>query len=145
VNRYYDRQGNLIPGSEWSLADNTLLKTTVSEHFDVSTIYLGLDHNWGDGPPLIFETMVFSDGPLNQDCERYTTEEQAREGHTRWVKRAEEAEAGRLHPEPSDVADDLMDVLRKHFGYLPDEILSSTTHRTIHEIAQYQRDAVMES
>lgn len=25
----------------------------------VSTVFLGLDHNWGEGPPLLFETMVF--------------------------------------------------------------------------------------
>jgi len=25
----------------------------------ISTVFLGLDHNWGDGPPLLFETMVF--------------------------------------------------------------------------------------
>jgi hypothetical protein len=26
----------------------------------VSTIFLGLDHAWGDGPPILFETMAFS-------------------------------------------------------------------------------------
>jgi hypothetical protein len=31
----------------------------------VSTTFLGLDHNfWGEGPPLIFETMVFADKRL---------------------------------------------------------------------------------
>jgi hypothetical protein len=29
--------------------------------FWVSTVFLGLDHNWGDGPPLLFETMIFRD------------------------------------------------------------------------------------
>ena len=29
----------------------------------VSTVFLGLDHNWGVGPPLIFETMVFKSWP----------------------------------------------------------------------------------
>lgn len=29
--------------------------------FRVSTIFLGLDHSFGRGPPLIFETMVFTD------------------------------------------------------------------------------------
>jgi hypothetical protein len=27
----------------------------------VSTVFLGLDHSWGDGPPLLFETMIFDD------------------------------------------------------------------------------------
>jgi len=25
----------------------------------ISTVFIGLDHNWGDGPPHLFETMVF--------------------------------------------------------------------------------------
>lgn len=28
----------------------------------VSTVFLGLDHNWGGGKPLLFETMIFSRG-----------------------------------------------------------------------------------
>jgi hypothetical protein len=28
-------------------------------HFWVSTVFLGLDHSFGDGAPLVFETMVF--------------------------------------------------------------------------------------
>jgi hypothetical protein len=26
----------------------------------VSTVFLGLDHSWGYGPPLLFETMIFN-------------------------------------------------------------------------------------
>lgn len=25
----------------------------------ISTVFLGIDHQWGKGPPLIFETMIF--------------------------------------------------------------------------------------
>lgn len=46
----------------------------------VSTVFLGLDHNWGEGPPLVFETMVFRDGN-GDDCQRYSTWLQAMEGH----------------------------------------------------------------
>ena len=48
----------------------------------VSTVYLGLDHGWGDGPPLIYETMIFG-GPNDQWQDRYTTREQAVKGHRR--------------------------------------------------------------
>ena len=45
----------------------------------VSTVFLGLDHNYmPDGPPLLFETMVF---PECDFCERYSTWEQAVAGH----------------------------------------------------------------
>lgn len=54
----------------------------------ISTVWLGTDHNYWDGPPLVLETMVFKD---HSDiyCERYTTWAEAEEGHKRavqWVK-----------------------------------------------------------
>ena len=47
---------------------------------DVSTIFLGLDHAWGNGPPLLFETMVFG-GALDQEQDRCSTWEQAETMH----------------------------------------------------------------
>ena len=46
----------------------------------VSTVFLGLDHNWGDGPPLLFETMVFG-GEHDEEQERYATWDEAVAGH----------------------------------------------------------------
>ena len=47
----------------------------------VSTVFLGLDHNFGrEGPPILFETMVFG-GPLDGEQWRYETWEQAEAGH----------------------------------------------------------------
>jgi hypothetical protein len=49
----------------------------------VSTVWLGLDHNFGGkGPPLIFETMVFG-GTNSEYQERYSTEAAAIAGHER--------------------------------------------------------------
>ena len=53
----------------------------------VSTVFLGLDHQWGDGPPLIFETMIFG-GPKNQYQDRYSTYEEALAGHEKALKLA---------------------------------------------------------
>ena len=56
----------------------------------ISAVWLGLDHRFGsDGPPLIFETMVFpSKSDLREsDCERYATEDEARAGHAAMVAR----------------------------------------------------------
>ena len=51
----------------------------------VSTVFLGLDHNFMlDGPPMLFETMVFG-GKHDMFQKRYCTEEQAKEGHARAV------------------------------------------------------------
>jgi hypothetical protein len=56
---------------------------TVAEGIEVSTVFLGLDHGWGDGPPLLFETMIFSSNNEDLDgyCERYATWDEAEEGH----------------------------------------------------------------
>lgn len=54
----------------------------------VSTVWLGLDHNfYSDGPPLIFETMVFPSNSYDElDMARYSTEAEAKAGHERMVK-----------------------------------------------------------
>jgi len=57
-------------------------KTTVGS-VDVSTVFLVLDHNWGDGPPLVFETMVF--GGEGEPQWRYATWDEAIAGHERVV------------------------------------------------------------
>ncbi len=47
----------------------------------VSTVFLGLDHNYyPSGPPILFETMVFG-GPLDGYQYRYATFEEALQGH----------------------------------------------------------------
>lgn len=50
----------------------------------VSTVFLGLDHNFGSGPPLLFETMIFG-GPHDQWQCRYSTLDEAECGHVRVV------------------------------------------------------------
>lgn len=37
-------------------------ETRIGRAFWVSTVFFGLDHQWRDGPPVLFETMVFG-GP----------------------------------------------------------------------------------
>jgi hypothetical protein len=46
----------------------------------VSTVFLGLDHSWNDGPPVLWETMIFG-GQHEGYQERYTSLEEAVEGH----------------------------------------------------------------
>lgn len=48
----------------------------------VSTVFLGLDHSFGDGPPILWETMIFG-GEHDQYQERYTTREVALAGHAK--------------------------------------------------------------
>ena len=53
---------------------------------EVSTVFLSLDHQWGDGPPVLFETMVFARGSMHDErCERYHTWDEAVAGHDQIV------------------------------------------------------------
>ena len=85
---YYDRQGKpLTDTMEWGRLHSDyeykrVAETTIGRLW-VSTVWLGLDHSFGDGPPLIFETMVFvaGEGGDDLDCRRYSTEAEALAGH----------------------------------------------------------------
>jgi hypothetical protein len=73
---------------ELKLGDRKVGATEVGE-VRISTVFFGLDHQFGDGPPLLFETMVFG-GPLDQETVHYSTWKQAEEGHSEMVRRVEE-------------------------------------------------------
>ena len=51
---------------------------------EVSTVFLGMDHSFGRGSLLLYETMVFGDEDGIQ--ERYSTKEEALAGHDKIVK-----------------------------------------------------------
>ena len=53
----------------------------------VSTVFLGLDHNWGKGPPILWETMVFRHGGSEEMDRCSGSREQAEAMHERMVKR----------------------------------------------------------
>lgn len=58
--------------------------TDLDDNVHVSTVFLGVDHAWGQGPPILFETMVFRSGD-GQDCWRYHTWDAAAAGHEQVV------------------------------------------------------------
>ncbi len=84
----FDRQGRPLSHMEWSkLLENPEYKIVArleedrdGEHLLISTVWLGLNHNWGPGKPLIFETMIFG-GPYNEWQMRWTSEKEAVKGH----------------------------------------------------------------
>jgi hypothetical protein len=92
--RYYAVNGRPMAMVEWArvfgnyrhIGDDIL---RIRGHvLRVSTVWLGLDHNWNPhGPPLIFETMVFENGTIFDDfmC-RYSTLAQAQRGHILMVR-----------------------------------------------------------
>lgn len=46
----------------------------------ISTVFLGVDHKWEDGPPLLFETMIFG-GPHGEYQTRSSTWDEAEQQH----------------------------------------------------------------
>lgn len=74
---------------EWATWYETAKRHVADERIlgcRVSTIFLGIDHQYGAGPPLVFETMIFG-GPLDQEQDRCSTWEQAEAMHKSMVDR----------------------------------------------------------
>jgi RimJ/RimL family protein N-acetyltransferase len=59
--------------------------TEVGE-WTVSTVFLGIDHSFGSGPPVLWETMVFGPDPWDEAQWRYTTRAAALAEHEQIVE-----------------------------------------------------------
>jgi hypothetical protein len=84
-----DVDGNPVPEEDlirWATwfenGENRLLcRDELSGGIGVSTVFLGLDHNWSErGPPVLWETMIFG-GPHDEYAKRYSSKAAALEGH----------------------------------------------------------------
>jgi len=69
--------------------DRIVKQETLDNGLWVSTVFLGIDHNFGFGKPLLFETMVFkSKDNLDEiDMDRYSTWTEAEKGHKKLVEK----------------------------------------------------------
>jgi hypothetical protein len=95
---YIEVDGKPVEASstlEWARwfesSDRQVALTRIEDRL-VSTVFLGVDHSWGHGPPVLYETTVFSIDSngvtINQeiDVARYCTREEALSGHDEMVK-----------------------------------------------------------
>ncbi len=72
---------DLIKWSRWFEEADRQLENTIIGNIRISTIFLGIDHNFSsEGPPVLWETMIFG-GPNNGYQNRYSYIEDARAGH----------------------------------------------------------------
>jgi hypothetical protein len=68
--------------SDRQIGDDKIGKTRVS------TVFLGIDHNfYGSSGPVLFQTLIF-DGPLADEMWRYSTYAEAERGHQEAVTQA---------------------------------------------------------
>ena len=63
----------------WEAADRRLFDDLVGDE-RVSTVFLGMDHGFGKGPPVLWETMVFG-GQHDGFQQRYSSKASAMAGH----------------------------------------------------------------
>ena len=96
MNPYYGMDGEPITQTEWiallgDIEAKRIAWTDLPGGVEVSTVWLGLDHNFGfSGPPLIFETMIFG-GKHDQEQWRYPNRDAALAGHDQAVALARSA------------------------------------------------------
>lgn len=66
------RRTNKVASAKW-----------LDRDIEVSTVFLGINHAFGDGPPVLFETLVFApdDSAIDGEMERYCTRDEAIVGH----------------------------------------------------------------
>lgn len=91
---YYDPWGRPCSLGTWAVwfasrgRERFLANTHLPNGYWISTVWLGMDHNFGHGPPLIFESMVFRGGKNGDlDCDRYSTRKEALAGHKALVEK----------------------------------------------------------
>lgn len=75
---------DLITWAHWfeNSKDRIIVQEALPSGKWISTVFLGTDHNFGEGEPLFFETMVFTKkGGEEVDVERYSIYEEAEKGH----------------------------------------------------------------
>lgn len=85
---YYilDDQGNSVEasleawGEFFGQSDKRQLARDEVGDITISTVFLGIDHGFGDGPPVLWETIIFG-GKHDRYEERYSSRDDALVGH----------------------------------------------------------------
>lgn len=70
---------------EWFETANREVRVSHVNGALLSTVFLGLDYSWSDGPLALFETMIFG-GPRDREYERYSTWDEAEAGHKKLLE-----------------------------------------------------------
>jgi hypothetical protein len=88
---------DLLKWAYWMETSDRVVDRTRLGASLISTVFLGLDHGrigYG-GPPLLFETMIFTDGEAEDFQERCSTWLQAEQQHARAVEGWKTRQAGK--------------------------------------------------
>ena len=81
------KANDLMEWGRWfETADHHVAQDVIGDQ-RISTVFLGLDHSFGSGPPLLFETMIFG-GPHADHQTRASTWDEAEKQHAEAVAMA---------------------------------------------------------
>ncbi len=74
-------KASMFEANDWmSDHKNKVVEQTEIGSVFISTVFLGLDHAWGGGEPVLFETMVFG-GKFDGHQQRYCSYDAAEKAH----------------------------------------------------------------
>ncbi len=82
----------LLEWGKWFETKERIIEHTYIDEVRISTVFLGIDHNFhGTGRPILFETMIFG-GDHDQYQDRCATYDEAKKMHTKalWLVRGAE-------------------------------------------------------
>lgn len=77
---------DILKWANWIEKEDRRVDLTKVGKYKVSTVFLGIDHSFGTGEPLLFETMIFGKGEFDEYQERYSTWGEAEKGHKKIVE-----------------------------------------------------------
>ena len=78
-------ENDIIKWGKWFGTANRHVKEDIIKGIHISTVFLGINHNFVGGKPILFETRIFG-GEHNDYQERYHTLEEAEDGHEKAVE-----------------------------------------------------------
>lgn len=92
VEPVYELTSDNIMQKRWKVHEKMVVRgswRTLWRRYNVlvSTVFLAIDHAFRDGPPVLYETMLFSQLPAADEKQwRYTTRTRAAAGHAKIVR-----------------------------------------------------------
>ena len=84
VNGNSKEEPDVVKWGKWFETAERHISNTKIVDVTVSTIFLGLDYNFGRGKPILWKTMIFG-GEHDGYQERYCTKDEALIGHEKAV------------------------------------------------------------
>jgi hypothetical protein len=110
-------------GTRWAAQNRDSCRvalTKIADKCEVSTAFLGVDLSFEcEGPPLVFESLVFG-GPTDMVMRRYSTWDEAERGHAKLVDETRKA-CARIGANPARINNGLEPIVPAPDAYEPCE------------------------